>query len=133
LSSTTPAATSTPDDLKSWAKQVGRVRVFAFFWVFALVAILNVVTEENDIFLHVVDDYTDIILAVVAIILLAVYWRKKSTQSLKTANNILTVLAVLLILATIFAITQEINDPTDFGNEIPTLFFGIFMIANRFV
>ena len=101
--------------------------------MFALVAISNTIAEENDIFLHVFDDYADIILAVVAIIILAILWRKKSTPSLRMANNIATILAVLLIVATIFAITQEIGDPTDFGNEIPTLFFGIFMIANRFV
>ena len=45
----------------------------------------------------------------------------------------MAVLAVLLILVTIFAITQEYNDPEDFGNEIPTLFFGIFMLINRFI
>ena len=122
-----------PEEQKQNTRQVGRARVFAFFWVFALVAILNVVTEENDIFLHVIDDYVDIALAVVAIAILAMLWRKKSTQSLRTANNIAAVLAVLLIAMTLFAITQEIGDPTDFGNEIPTLFFGIFMLANRFL
>lgn len=114
-------------------KQLGRRRVFGFFWVFVLFAIANTVTEENDIFLHVVDDYTDIVLAVVAIVVLLVWWKKASLPNLKRVNNILTVLAVLLILATIFAITQEMGDPTDFGNEIPTLFFGAFMIANRFL
>ena len=118
---------------KSWTKQVGRIRVFVFFWVFALAALSNTITEERDIFFHVLDDYTDITLAIIAIIVLAILWRRKSLQSLRTANNIATVLAVLLIAATIFAITQEIHDPADFGNEIPTLFFGIFMIANRFV
>ena len=48
----------TPEQ-KSWMRELGRARVFLFFWVFALVAILNTVTEENDILLHVVDDYTD--------------------------------------------------------------------------
>ncbi len=114
-------------------KELGRRRVFAFFWVFVLFAIGNVVGEENDIFLHVVDDYADITLAVIAIIVLAVYWKRSSIKDLRMTNNILTVLAVGLILATIFAITQEMGDPTDFGNEIPTLFFGIFMLANRFL
>ncbi len=136
-----PSSTEPVAD-KVWVKSLGRRRVFAFFWVFALVAISNTVVEENDIFLHVVDDYADIIFAVVAIIVLALWWKKDSMSQLKMTNNIMAVLAVALILATIFAITQELCpagstivtcDPADFGNEIPTLFFGIFMLINRFV
>lgn len=115
------------------SKWLGRTRVFAFFWAFALVAIANVITEESDIFLHGVDDYTDIILAIVALIIIAVWWKKQTPAELKRTNNVLTVLAAVLILATIFAITQESGDPTDFGNEIPTLLFGVFMLINRIV
>ena len=117
----------------SLTKWLGRNRVFAFFWTFALIALLNTVQEENDIFLHVVDDYADIAIIVVAIVLLAMWWKKKSPQQLKMTGNVMAVLAVLLIVATIFAITQEYNDPADFGNEIPTLLFGIFLLINRFV
>jgi hypothetical protein len=70
---------------------------------------------------------------VIAVAILVTMWRKRSTPTLRKANNIATVLAVLLIVATTYAITQEIGDPTDFGNEIPTLFFGIFIIINSFV
>ncbi len=114
-------------------KELGRRRVFAFFWVFVVVAIANTINEENDIFLHVVDDYTDIVLATIAIVVLVMWWKRSSMKDLRMTNNILTVLAVGLIIATIFAITQEMGDPTDFGNEIPTLFFGIFMLLNRFL
>jgi uncharacterized protein YhhL (DUF1145 family) len=117
----------------SLTKWLGRNRVFAFFWTFALIAILNTVQEENDIFLHVVDDYTDIAIIVVAIVVLAMWWKKRSPQQLKMTGNVMAVLAVLLIAATIFAITQEYNDPADFGNEIPSLLFGIFLLINRFV
>lgn len=127
---TESSMSSMPD--KDTIRELGRRRVFAFFWVFTLFAIGNAVNEENDIFLHVADDYTDIILAVVAIVVLVLWWKRSSMKDLRMTNNILTVLAVLLIAATIFAITQEMGDPADFGNEIPTLFFGIFMIANRF-
>lgn len=124
---------SNPDEAKAMQKQTGRARVFAFFWVFALAALSSTVMDEHDIFLHVIDDYTDITLAVVAIVVLAVLWRRNALPSLKKANNIMTVLAVLLMLVTFFAISQEISDPADFGNEIPTLFFAIFMLINRFV
>ncbi len=118
---------------KSLTRWLGRNRVFAFFWTFALIAILSTVQEENDIFLHVVDDYADIVIIVVAIALLAMWWKKKSPQQLKMTGNVMAVLAVLLILATVYAITQEYTDPMDFGNEIPTLLFGIFLLINRFV
>jgi uncharacterized membrane protein YccC len=113
-------------------KELGRRRVFTFFWVFVLFAIGNVVGEENDIFLHVVDDYADLALAIVAIVVLALWWKKSSLKELRMTNNILTVLAVGLVLATLFAISQEYGDPEDFGNEIPTLLFAIFMLINRF-
>ncbi len=96
-------------------------------------AISNTVVEENDIFLHVVDEYADITVGIVAVILLAMWWRKQNPAQLKRTANVMALLAALIILATIFAISQEYADPADFGNEIPTLFFGIFLLANRFV
>ncbi len=75
----------------------------------------------------------DITLAVIAIIVLVVWWKRQSLSDLKRVNNIVTVLAVLLILATVFAFTHEIGDTEDLANDIPTLFFGIFMLINRFV
>ncbi len=124
--------TSTMPD-SATIRELGRRRVFAFFWVFVLVAIANTINEENDIFLHVVDDYADIALAIIAIVVLVIWWKRSSMKNLRMTNNTLTVLAVGLIIATVFAITQEMGDPTDFGNEIPTLFFGIFMLLNRFL
>ncbi len=124
--------TSTMPD-SATIRELGRRRVFAFFWVFVLVAIANTINEENDIFLHVIDDYADIALAIIAIVVLVMWWKRSSMKNLRMTNNTLTVLAVGLIIATVFAITQEMGDPTDFGNEIPTLFFGIFMLLNRFL
>jgi hypothetical protein len=117
----------------SVSKWLGRNRVSAFFYAFALVAILNTVTEENDMFLHVIDDYADIAIIIVALALLALWWKKTSPAQLKMTQNVMAALAVALVLATIFAITQEYSDPTDFGNEIPTLLFGVFLLINRFV
>ncbi len=107
--------------------------MFVFFWGFALVALANTVGEERDVFLHVVDDYVDIILAVVAIVIIAAMWRKQAAPQMRRVNNIASILAILLVIATIYAISQEIGDPADFGNEIPSLLFGITMLVNRFV
>ena len=118
---------------KSVIKELGRRRVFIFFWGFVIVAIANVIGEESDMFIHVLDDYLDIILAVVAIAIIVAMWRKQTAPQLRRVNNIASILAVLLVLVTIYAISVEIGDPADFGNEIPTLLFGITMLVNRFV
>ncbi len=117
----------------STTKWLARNRVYAFFWAFVIVAIANTINEENDIFLHVVDDYADIIIAVVALALLAMWWKKTTPSQLKMTSNVMAVLSVLLLLATFYAISQEMGDAADFANEIPTLFFGIFLLINRFV
>jgi hypothetical protein len=122
-----------PGPDQSLTKELGRRRVSIFFWALLFIAIANVVNEENDLVLHVADDYADLALAVVALGIIALWRKRKSLKDLKKLNNVLAVLAVIVILATIFAITQEYTDPTDFGNEIPTLLFGIFLLINRFV
>lgn len=129
--STDSSPTTMPD--KDWLKQMGRRRVFGFFWVFFVLAIAQTLSEESDQFFHVLDNYVDIALAAVAIIALLVWWKKTSTKDLKMLNNLLTVLAVLLVLATLFAFSQEIGDSQDLADDIPTLFFGVFMLINRFV
>lgn len=125
-------ATSTSED-KSFVKQISRRRVSVFFLALLLVAISETAYSESDMLLHAVDDYVDIITAVVALALIVVWWRRQSIADLKKVNNVIAAAAVVILLATIFAITQEAGDPEDFGNEIPTLFFSIFLLINRFV
>jgi hypothetical protein len=38
---------------KSVIKELGRRRMFVFFWGFVIVAIANVIGEESDMFFHV--------------------------------------------------------------------------------
>lgn len=126
---------SSTESSKDWSivKWLARNRVSAFFFVLLLVAISETAATESDMFLHAVDDYADLTIAVVAILLLAMWWKKQTPAQLKRTANVMAVLAALVIVATLFAISQEIGDPEDFGNEIPTLFFGIFLLINRFV
>jgi hypothetical protein len=120
---------------KEWLKQLGRRRVFGFFWVFFVVAIFQTVFTEGDSFIHAVDEYIDIVLALIAIVLLLVWWKKTSTGDLKMSNNVQAVLAVILLilaLVTLAGLTGE-TTPEDLGDDYPTLFFVIFMLINRFV
>lgn len=104
-----------------------------FFYALLLVAISDTAISESDTFLRAIDDYVAIILAVVALAVLFGWWKRQSLSDLRRGSNIVTVLAVLVLLATIFAITQEIGDPKDFGNEIPSVIFSIFLLINRFI
>ena len=116
-------------------KEMGRRRVFGFFWVFFIVALANTLSSEGDEFTHVVDNQIDIALGVIAIVVLLVWWRKTSAKDLKMMNNILAVLAVVVIILAIVTLAGMTGETTaeDLGDDIPTLFFGIFMLINRFV
>jgi glycerol uptake facilitator-like aquaporin len=118
---------------KNWLRDLGRRRVSAFFFALLLVAIFEQAISESDKFLHAVDDYVDIIVAIIALLIIFAWWKKNSASDLKKTNNWMAGLALIVIIATIFAMTQEFGDAEDFGNEIPTLLFGIFLLINRFV
>lgn len=114
-------------------KQYGIRRAFALLFGLVIAEIANHTVGESDMFLHAIDDYIDIVAAVIALAVILLWWKRDSLPELKKTNNVLTALAVVVILATIFAITQESSDPEDFGNEIPTLIYGIFLLINRFI
>ena len=50
-------------------------------------------------------------------------------------NNILAILAVVVIVLAIVTLAGLTGETTteDLGDDYPTLFFGIFMLINRFV
>jgi uncharacterized membrane protein len=122
-----------PDEMKQWAKQLGRMRVSAFFFGLSVVAFIPVINEESDIFSHVLDDYLIIGISVVAIIVLAMMWKKQEMPQLRRTNNILFVLAVVALAIAFMALAIESGDSTDVADDIPKLIFSIFLIVNRFV
>jgi hypothetical protein len=126
------ATTFTPEQSKV-SKQVQRMRVYAVFFLAAFGATIFTLTEENDIFLHALDDYVLIALSVIALVIFAMKHKDEALGSLKRTNNILLILAVIELLAVVFAFSQEINDPSDFGNDPGQLFLALALIVNRFV
>ncbi|QQG49067.1 MAG: hypothetical protein HY247_01785 [archaeon] len=130
---TESSASMMPD--KEWLKEIGRRRVSGFFWVFFGVAISQTLSTESDEFSHVLDNYIGIALVVVAVAVLLLWWKKTSTKDLKMVNNIMAVLAVILIITAIVTLAGMTGETTseDLGDDYPTLFFGIFLLINRFV
>jgi len=90
-------------------KELRRWRVNVFLFGLLLIAISETAASESDIFLHAVDDYADITVAIIALALI-VAWRKgESWADLRKLNNVLGVLAAVVLVATLFAISQEIG------------------------
>jgi len=114
-------------------RDLGRLRVFAFVAVSLAVLTLGVINEESDILLHALDEYAIFTLSIVAILLL-VAWRKKRTLAdLVMQLNVFEVLFVIMLAFKIFAFTQEMSDPTDFGDEVPLFIVLIAAVIQRFV
>lgn len=72
-------------------------------------------------------------LSVIALILIVVWRKKHSLAELKKQHNILTILFVVAVIFKLYAFPVEMNDPEDFGNEIPVLILLILTLLNRFL
>ncbi len=118
---------------KSFAKQLGRRRVFAFFWVFALIATVGITSTEIDDSVAMLDEYAIVALAVIAFVVLAYWRRRQSPAQLARVNNILTALAVGLLLAAILGMVLEYGDTADFADEGGKMIISVVLLINRFV
>jgi hypothetical protein len=114
-------------------KALAKRRVFVFFFVFAIIALLSTVAEESDIFLHALDDYVIIIIAIIALLFIYLSRKKQTVSQLARQHNVILALLVIALIVQIYAIIVEFNDPADFGNEIPVLVLIVMMLVNRFV
>lgn len=125
-------AQPTPTD-KGWVRDLGRRRVFVFIALFLILALANALREENDIVLHALDDNVIILLAIVILAYIGISWKKETPEALRKQHNLVLVLLIVAVLVQIYGFIEEINDPADFGNEIPTLMLLILGLINRFV
>lgn len=118
---------------QSIARELGKRRVFIFFSAFLALALAGLIPEEIDILSHAIDEIGIVTISIIVLIMIAV-WRKKITLSdLRKQHNIITVLFVIALLFKLYAFTVEINDPSDFGDEIPVLIGLILTLLNRFM
>jgi hypothetical protein len=114
-------------------RELGKRRVFLFAAAFLALALPGVIGEESDIFLHALDEYVILTLAVVAIVLIVVFRKKVSLAELRKQHNILLVLFIIALIFKINAIMVESADPSDFGDEIPIFILLVLTIVNRFL
>ncbi len=70
----------------------------------------------------------------IVVLLLVVVWRKKRTLGdLQMQLNVFEVLFIIMLVFKMFAFTQEIGDPNDFGDEIPVFILLVLTVIQRFV
>lgn len=113
-------------------KQFARRRLNVFFFASALGATLFTITEENDMLFHALDDYSIVTLSIIVLGIIFATWKREGLSSLKRLNNISLAIAAILLVFVAFAFTQEINDPSDFGNDPGQLIFLVLLVINRF-
>ena len=118
---------------KSAVREISRRRVFVFVSVFLVLGGVGVIMEENDMFLHAIDDYAMVALAIIALLAYAVWRNKLSLADLKKQNNIFAALFAVALVFKLYGTITEVGDASDFGDEIPLLIAFVLTIASRFV
>ncbi len=124
---------SAPSEDKMVIREIAKRRVFLFFSILTVLALSEAATTESDIFLHAIDDYAIVILSILTALLIILWWKKQTLGELRKQHNTILIIWVVALLFQIFAFVQEINDPVDFGNEIPSLILILLTLINRFV
>ena len=124
---------ATSSDEKSIAREQAKRRVFIVLFI-VLVEILGAfIGIENDMLAHSIDDYAILAISAIGLLVIAAMWKKQSLASLKKQHNILLALLIVALAFQIYAFVAESNDPTDLGNEYPSLTILLLMIVNKFV
>ena len=121
------------EEQKSIIKQLGRRRAFGFFFGLSAVVFLDVAIQEGDMLTHAFDDISIVALSAIAVIIILATMKNRSLAKLKQMNNVLVVLAVVFLVLVFVAISIEINDPNDIGDDFPKVFIAAAMILNRFI
>lgn len=114
-------------------KEFARRRVNLFFSIIIFVAFLGVLMEEASDIGDIIDDGGLVILAVISIVIISIRWKKKSPTELRSINNTIVVVALVMVALTFFGIFNEIGDSAAFGDDIAQLIVTVTFVFNRFV
>ena len=120
-------------DEKSISRELAKRRAFIVLFIVLIEILGAFIGIENDMIAHSIDDYAILALSVIGLLVIAAMWKKQSLASLKKQHNILLALIIVAMAFQIYAFIAESNDPTDLGNEYPSLTILLLMIVNKFV
>lgn len=122
-------ATSDPVYTK-WMQKRG----VAIFSSFLLLVFGTTAASELDHPFYAIDDIALLVIGVVSLVLLLyVYRNPKGVDDIRKSLNIFTVLIVVGLLVKIIFAGIEAGDADAFGDEIPSIIIGLFILVSRFV
>ena len=122
-----------PSDDKSIARELAKRRAFIVLFIVLIEILGAFIGIENDMLAHSIDDYAILALSIIGLLVVAAMWKKQSLASLKKQHNILLALLIVALAFQIYAFIAESSDPTDLGNEYPSLTILLLMIVNKFI
>jgi cytochrome bd-type quinol oxidase subunit 2 len=118
---------------KSVARELAKRRAFIVLFIVLIEIVGAFIGLEGDTFAHALDDYAILAISIVALLAVGAMWKKQSLASLRKQHNTLLVLLAVALVFQIYAFIAESNDPTDLGNEFPSLTILILMLINKFI
>ncbi len=118
---------------KSIARELAKRRAFIVLFIVLIEIVGAFVNLEGDMLAHSLDDYAILVISIIGLLVIAAMWKKQSLVGLKKQHNILLVLLIVALVFQIYGFIVESNDPTDLGNEYPSLTILLLMIVNKFI
>ena len=118
---------------KSIARELAKRRAFIVLFIVLIEIVGAFVNLEGDMLAHSLDDYAILVISIIGLLVIAAMWKKQSLAGLKKQHNILLILLIIALVFQIYAFIAESNDPTDLGNEYPSLTILLLMIVNKFI
>ena len=110
------------------------MRVYAFLFLVAvpMFAYISYAVEGEELITSF-DDLAVVGVGAIALLVIAIRWRKPSLLRLARLNNILFILGLWMVVFTIFAFKVEAGFPEELVDEVPKLILSLLLIVNRFV
>ena len=118
---------------RSIARELAKRRAFIVLFIVLIEIVGAFVNLEGDMLAHSLDDYAILVISIIGLLVIAAMWKKQSLVGLKKQHNILLVLLIVALVFQIYGFIAESNDPTDLGNEYPSLTILLLMIVNKFI
>ncbi len=118
---------------KSIARELAKRRAFIVLFIVLIEIVGAFIGLEGDMLAHALDDYAILAISVVALVVIGAMWKKQSLAGLRKQHNILLALLIVALVFQIYAFVAEANDPTDLGNEYPSLTILVLMVINKFI
>jgi peptidoglycan/LPS O-acetylase OafA/YrhL len=127
----TNASTDVPEE-KSIARELAKRRAFIVLFIVLIEIVGAFIGLEGDMIAHSLDDYAILAISIIAFLVIGAMWKKQSLTGLRRQHNILLALLIVALVFQIYAFIAESNDPTDLGNEYPSLTILVLMLINKF-